>query len=788
MKRTLLMRTLCVLLLFALTLTYVPASLASEAAGQPATIGQIVDYLLTTAEGYADRLDRGALLQEVNAGEDAVATRLQALALISGAFGSLPEPKGNTKRIAPTEVSLDGVPAWALPALQNLKAGGVLAPSDLTGPEGNASQESAGAGTITLAEVETIVRRVWTLYATNLKDDFFAAVNKEYMDTSILPPGETTAGGLYDLRQLVTRQINDIIFEIVSGSGYASGSKEQKIQDLFTSAANMERRNQLGVEPLKKYLALIDAAKTVEELQGAQLQIQKELAMGNPLDFLLLSDPRDSKKWALYVQSPIMPSYTQEEYDDPENKLISATWTLNKKLLLLAGESEEDAERQAGATLALEKLLLPANPTAEEMSNPKPVTLSELQALLPALDVAAVVAASGYQMPDGFILTSPGLLKAYGELLTNENLALLKAEAKLSLLRASVFDLSQDFRDAYNEYNTAVSGAAADTRTPEELAADIVNSALGEYIDQLYVERHFSPEAKADVEKIIRSFIDNFKKRIAALDWMGDETKQRAIAKLDAMRFFVGYPDQWDDALDKLEISADDFFGNQTRSRHFGIAQFAARQFAPKEDGMALPASMVNAYYNQFSNSMAFPAGILQPPYYDVNASLEENLAYIGTIIAHEMTHAFDNNGAKYDENGNPIDWWAPEDYVKFQELCDRVAAFYDGWEAAAGVLIDRRQTLGENIADIGAMACLLDILRQQEEADYAAFFRAYASSWLKATTREQTEFMAQFDEHGPGNLRTNRVVVNFQEFYDAFDIGPGDGMYVAPEDRVSIW
>ncbi len=197
---------------------------------------------------------------------------------------------------------------------------------------------------------------------------------------------------------------------------------------------------------------------------------------------------------------------------------------------------------------------------------------------------------------------------------------------------------------------------------------------------------------------------------------------------------------------------------------------------------------MVNAYYNQFNNTMAFPAGILQAPFYDVNATEEENLAGIGTIIAHEMTHAFDNNGAKYDKDGNPNDWWTAEDYAKFQALCDQVAAFYDGWESATGISISGSQTLGENISDIGGMACLLDILRQKEDADYDAFFRAYAKSWMKASTRENTEFMAQFDEHGPGNLRTNRVISNFHEFFDTFDIQPGDGMYVAPEDRIKIW
>lgn len=459
---------------------------------------------------------------------------------------------------------------------------------------------------------------------------------------------------------------------------------------------------------------------------------------------------------------------------------------------MLAGYSEEDAEIQAGATLDLEQKLLPYKPSAEEFNDPnkiyKPASLDELQVMFPALDVTSLVEAYGFQVPEDFILNASGLLEAYGKLMTDENLELFKADAKLGLLSAFCRELSQDFLDAYNEYNEAVSGAAEDIRTPEELAADIVNSTLGDYVDQLYVERHFSPEAKKDVERMIQSFIDNYKGRITDLEWMSEATKQKAIEKLDHMRFFVGYPDEWDNNLDSLDINPEDFFDNQTQARKLTRALTTAEQFKPNTPKLALPAAMVNAYYNQFNNTMAFPAGILQAPFYDVNASEEENLAGIGTIIAHEMTHAFDNKGAQYDKDGNPNDWWTEEDYTKFQELCDSMNVFYDGWESATGISISGNQTLGENIADVGAMACLLDLLSQKKDADYNTFFRAYAKSWMKSSTRENTEFMAQFDEHGPGNLRTNRVLSNFQEFFDTFGIRPGDGMYVAPEERVRIW
>ncbi len=415
----------------------------------PATLGQIADYLVSAADDY-NQTDRAALLDGLEGGADALATRVQALVMVSRAFGTLPAPVGNNARLTPQDVDLSGVPDWARADLENLKTGGVLADSDLTaaeaGDEGTPNAAGAPAGalkedmgtdtaapapsdapgdgygiagddesaaqagegeadadSVSLADVEKVVRRVWNLFGSNLKDDFYANVNKEYMDNSQLPPGENTAGGLYDLRALVTEQINAIILEVANGSGYAPGSREQKIQDLFRSAADMDARNALGAEPLKPYLQRIDSAKTMEEFNDVLTQIQKELAIGGSLNVLQLTDTRDNKKWALHIQPAIMPSYTAEDYADPSNKYIAAQLKLNKTLLMLAGYSEVEAEAQAGATFALEQKLLPYMPSAEEFNDPAKIykagSFDELQAMFPNLDIKAYLEALDFQVP-----------------------------------------------------------------------------------------------------------------------------------------------------------------------------------------------------------------------------------------------------------------------------------------------------------------------------------------------------------------------------------------------------
>lgn len=783
------------------------------------TGGTAVDYLLSAAARYSKSLPtRDELLESVpELQEFAPVTRLQALVLTGKVFGDLPEPKGNNARLAPADVDLSGIPDWAGETLKKLNAAGVLSQTDLEPPESEAApsletkgaaeeaqtdsvadqadgsdsavqsspkHESSSAGkSMSGKELKTVVRRIYALYGSELKDDFYAAVNKNALDTKEIPAGETDAGGTYDQRILVQNQVNSIIREIVEGSGYAPGSMEQKIKDFYESAVDFETRNRLGAEPLRSYIDAIDSAKNLQELSDAQVLSMREIGSGALLTVAYMPDFRDTSKVSSTLMAPIEPS---EEVED-EHYI---------RLLTLIGESEEEAKAHIAARNRLLEALKPYAPKQEDYADlsksTRYVTPEELQAMLPGLDVRAIIEAGGDELPKEFCLMGPTLFEGLGKLMQEgEYLDALKTELKLGLILSNYTYLSQDFLDAFDEYNQKTMGQAPSESTPEETAYAMVNNSLGEYIDQLYVERYFPPEAKQAVEEMVKQFIGVFQERIQKLDWMSAETKEAAIKKLSSMKFFIGYPDHWSGALDSVEIT-DNFFQNQValakRMNQRMREEAAAKNRGELENDMKLPASTVNAYYDQFSNTMCFPAGILQAPAFDVNASLEENLGGIGTTIAHEITHAFDNTGAKFDANGIQNDWWNAEDYKKFQELCERAEAFYDGWESGTGIPISGSQTLGENIADIGGVACALEVLRKTENPDYDKFFRAYAAGWLKCTTRARAESLAEVDEHGPNNLRVNRVLANFQEFYDTYRIQKGDGMYVAPEDRISIW
>lgn len=754
---------------------------------QPMTIEEAAEYLAKAADDYNPSVTKEELLKGYEGSENQNVNRIQALVMISRAFGVLPEPKGNNARISDAGAGYSDIPEDAKSEVENLLKGGVLTSTE----DGKLNPEEEMGST----EIEHIVRRIYALFGNNLKDDFYNTVNKDNLDNKEIPSGETDAGGTYDLSKKVQDQVNEIIKGIAEGSGYEEGSMEQKIKTFYQSAADFETRNKLGAEPIRKYLDAIDAAGNVEELSDSQVLSAEEIASGGMFGFVRMTDFRDPKKSVATVMSPIQPLLQKEELESKSGKDYDALMELYATLLKLGGETQEEAERHLEEYLKFLKAYYENVPEPEDYQDTekmnKIVSPEELKQMMPHVDVEAVIRGNDGKLPEEINIMSHAEFEGYCRLLEGgEYLPGIKTAVKLNLLSAQYLNLSDDFRQAYNKYNEATIGQAEDTSTPEEIACALVENSLGEYIDRLYVEKHFSPEAKQNVEEMIEGFIEVYKERIQKLDWMGEETKKNAIEKLESMNFLIGYPDEWEDTLSDLKLT-DNFFQNQVEISKITLAKMEEE----RKDGqnnrgekIAMPLTMVNAYYDQFSNTMCFPAAILQAPNYDVNASLEENLGGIGTVIAHEITHAFDNNGARYDKDGKERQWWTDEDYAKFEELCRKAEAFYDGWESAPGIEISGKNTLGENIADIGGVACALEVLKKSENPDYDKFFQAYARSWEKSTTRERSEALAYADEHSSSNLRVNRVLSNFQEFYDTYGISEGDGMYVPADERINIW
>lgn len=758
------------------------------AAENYATRGEVADMLLSAADDYNPSVERGDIIKGYGGDgelhEDWNINRAEALVMLSRAFGTLPELTGHNARVALKSDNFTDIPEWAKAELQPVLDAGIAA--------GTAEGIFSPSDDVTKEQMNLFIQRVYALYSTNEKDDFYASVNKDTLNTLEIKPGRVIAGTLFDLQDESTAQVNEIIKEVTSGK-WEKGTKEQKIADLYNNILDTESRNQIGVEPIKPYLEMINGVQNISELINIQNTLMEKLYCAPFVAFSLTVDFKDSTKY-IPVFGVYNPNMTKDFYLSGTEAQKAAYIKYLKTVMELSGEDVTDAQLEEFYNF--EKSLAEKMLNTEDMGDVdkfyNTYTLDEIQALFPSVDTEKLLIYSGIQKEDKFLITDVGLTEEFAQLLTDENIEALKTAAKLTVILSYGTTLNTEFVDASNVFNQEFLGISG-SYSNEERAAITVSSVMPDYIGEIYAEKYFTEEAKQDVLKMVQDIIAVYKKRIGNLTWMSDTTKEKAIRKLDAMKIKIGYPDNWDTYLDEVQIKSSSeggsYFENMISIAEGSKKELSNLQGKPvdKTKWEMYPYT-VNACYSATSNDITFPAAILQPPMYDVNASYEENLGGIGYIIAHEITHAFDNNGAKFDENGNATDWWTPEDYEAFEKLCEKMEAFYDGCESVPGIAMNGKLTLSENVADQGAVQCITEVAAGLENPDYKALYCSMAKAWASTRTRAYADYASKIDVHSDEKLRVNRVVVNCEEFYKAFDIKTGDGMYVPEDERVKIW
>ena len=753
------------------------------------TRGETAQMLLIAADDYNSSVKLTDIIQGYEDGqlyEENNVTRAEALVMLRRAFGRLPELVGHNKRTALAADKFTDLPEWSQKELKDIFDAGIAAGTD----DGIFSPDEY----ITEHEMELFIKRVYSLFGTNERDDFYAAVNKDALNKLEIKPGRTSAGTLYDLTDKSNEQVSGIIKEITSGE-HIKGSKEQKITDFYNNILNMDARNKAGITPLKKYIDLLDKAETTDDLIKAQSVMLEEISSIPYMGFNLMIDLKDSTRYAL-IFGISFSDMSKDFYSNGTEKQTEAYLKYIRTLFILSGETEENADIMAHSCYEFEKTLSVSMMNPEDYSNVDKVynlfTMQEIKDIFANIDIDYIFKESKFDYEDKIGITDVELVKAYAKQFNNDNLDTLKAYGKYLLLQSYSGLLNQEFLDAANTFTQEFIGTEG-RYEDEEMAAVLVQNFMPEYIGEIYAEKYFSEDAKKDVEKMVQDIISVYRERLADNAWMSKETKEKAINKLDSMKIKIGYPDKWESDMDNVEIrSAEEggsYFENVINKANASRKRIILLQgeAVDKTEWLMNPFT-VNACYSPTSNDITFPAAILQAPMYDVNASYEQNLGGIGYIIAHEITHAFDNNGAKFDKNGNAADWWNSEDYKAFQNLCDKMTAFYDGQEAIAGIPMNGTLTLSENVADQGAIACITEIASRLENPDYKELYRSMASCWASTMPREYAQYMAQVDVHSADKIRINRTVVNQDKFYEAFDIDENDGMYVKPGDRVVIW
>jgi len=633
------------------------------------------------------------------------------------------------------------------------------------------------------------------------QDDFFGFVNGGWVKNTQIPADRTSTGTFLILRDNAQAALRAII-DSVSATASAPGSEAQKVGDLYRSFVDTARIESLGATPVRADLQRIAAVSSREQFPELFATLRR-MGVGTPFSFGVGQDQGNSSRYAVSLgQSGLgLPDRDYYLNNDERNTAIRAAYVRYMETLLrLAGTA--DAAGAAQRVLAFETELARVQwdrtRNRDRNATYNPLSVADVQARTPGFRWNTFFAAAGLPGVDSVIVRQPDYLNAMDALLASTPLEDVKSYLSVKVLDGAAAYLSRDFREARFAFRGRVLQGQEQDRPRWQLGVSVVEGLLGEAVGRLYVERHFSPESKARMEQLVANLMEAYRQAIDELEWMSPATKAEAQSKLANFTVKIAYPDEWED-YSALEIRPDDLMGNLRRSAAFNYADMIGRLGKPVDrTEWGMTPQTVNAYYNSVNNEIVFPAAILQPPFFDLAADDAVNYGAIGSVIGHEISHGFDDQGRKSDGHGNLRDWWTEEDAAAFEQRATMLADQYSAFEPLPGARVNGRLTLGENIGDVSGVAIAYRAYRNSLQGRQAPtiggfsgdqrFFLGFAQVWRSMAREQALRQQLLTDSHSPGMYRTNGVLANLPAFYAAFDVQPGDGMYLPPERRVKIW
>jgi predicted metalloendopeptidase len=666
-------------------------------------------------------------------------------------------------------------------------SGGSSAP-----PPASAAPKPASSGVDT-AGFDTSVRP---------QDDLYKFVNGRWLANTPIPADKGAYGGFYEAIDRTQDRLREIVEAAAKAPNKTSGSDQQKLGDFFTAFMDEARANQLGKAPLDPELARIDALKTKRELARHMARMVK-LNMTSLAGGFVDGDAQDPKTAVLYMfQSGLgLPDRDYYLKDDAKLKEYRTKYLAYvTKMLTLAGQSNPEAA--ARDIVAFETRLARAHWTNVESRDAvktyNKVTLAELPKRFPGLDWEAWVDEAGVKSANAVVVAQPSYFKAMAAAVGEIPVERWKPYLKFHTTSALAPYLSQEFVDARFDFYGRTLQGVTEMEPRWKRALNNLETTLGEMLGKAYVEQHFKPEAKARMDRLVENLRVAFREGIDKLEWMGPETKKEAQAKLAAFRPKIGYPSKWRD-YSKVEIRADDLVGNMLRGwaaeSEYQLGK-AGKPVDPEEWGMT--PQTVNAYYNPVRNEIVFPAAILQPPFFDMEADDAVNYGGIGGVIGHEMGHGFDDQGRRYDAQGRLRDWWTAKDAEQFMVRAKGLVAQYSAMEALPGLHVNGELTLGENIGDLtgvvishrayemslgGKDAPVIDGTNGNQR-----FFYGWAQAWRAKYRDDALRQQVLTNPHAPDMMRGNGPLPNVASFYSTFDVKDTDKMWLVPDKRVKIW
>lgn len=633
-------------------------------------------------------------------------------------------------------------------------------------------------------------------------NDFFQYVNGTWVETTEIP-GDRNRWGTFDiLRQQSEDDQRQIIEDLSSEETLEPGSIEQKIGDFYASILDQALVEGKGAAPIRNYLDQVDAIESKSALMNA-FGKNGYLGVAAPFGAFVFPDLGDSSRYMAYLWQGGLALPDRDYYLKEGEKFeqIRAEYpNYIATLFELAGY--DNATERAQNVIAVEMKIAEHHWPAEENRNIQKLynlrNTEDLDEISETIDWASFLEGAGLAGRDELVVAQMSYFAALGGVVEETPLEAWKDYLRFHTIEGAAQFLSSEFEDAHFKFmGQLVNGL--EEKTPRwKRGVRVINATLGEGVGKVYVERHFPPEAKAEMEQLVGNLLEAFRTGIQELDWMSEQTKAKAEEKRAKMMTKIGYPEEWE-SYEGMEIAAGDPIGNLVSANRWAYQDNIDKldeEIDRKEWGMT--PQTVNAYHNPTFNEIVFPAAILQPPFFNLAADPAVNYGAIGAVIGHEIGHAFDDQGRKFDGDGNLRDWWAPEDAEKYEAAANALVEQYNSYQVLDDLSVNGQLTLGENIGDLTGVTIAYRAYKNSLNGEEAPvidgltgdqrFFIGYAQVWRGKAREERLRNSLLTDPHSPPQFRTNGPLSNFTPFYEAFGVEEGDGMYRPPEERVKIW
>lgn len=634
------------------------------------------------------------------------------------------------------------------------------------------------------------------------KTDFYTFCNGNWQKTFSLPESDARYGTFNEINDNNLKKIKLILDAASKNKSAAPNTDAQRLRDFYNTAMDSVKADKLGISPIAKQLARIDSVKTLAQL----LQLKADFEMDGIGIFFtsaVYPDLKNSKRHSFIISQGGLGLGDRDYYFKENNQAIRSAYThYIAGLFMLAGVDANVVSKQAEAVLEFEKKLADQSFTRVQMRDLEkmyniysPQALAELT---PTIKWADYFKTKGIKQPDTVIVGMVNFMKQMDWLLTRAPLEDLKLYAKAHLLMDAAPYLSSDFVNEHFKFRGMVMSGAKQMKPRYQRVQNVMNDYIGDIVSREFVKLYFPPDAKMKLDKLIDNLVLAYRERIDSRDWMSAETKKQAHRKLDLLIRKIGYPDKWKDYTG-LTVATDNYWANMCRVNKWWVKDNMAELKKPVDrNKWQMTPVTVNAYYDPTTNEITFPAAILQPPFYDPKADDAANYGTMGSIIGHELTHGFDDMGSQFDADGNMKMWWTPGDYDNFKARTKLIIDQFNNYVAIDTLRVNGEMTQGENIADLGGLTMAYYAYKKSLGGKKSPviggltgeqrFFIAWAQGWKSKTRDEELKRLLTVDYHAPAYFRAFAAISNMKEFYEAFDVKPGDKMYRPEDKRVEIW